>query len=44
MGQLQPGDLVFYEGEYYSETAKRQLHDMVHGAPCTHRPKRVYRP
>ena len=30
--QLEPGDLVFYEGEYYSPTAKRQLHDMVHGA------------
>ncbi|CAG9462867.1 unnamed protein product [Pedinophyceae sp. YPF-701] len=28
--QLQPGDLIFYSGEYYSEKAKKQHFDMTH--------------
>ena len=28
--QLQPGDLIFYEGTYTSSRSKRQKHNMTH--------------
>ena len=28
--ELEPGDLIFYSGEYLSEKAKKQPHDMTH--------------
>lgn len=28
--ELKPGDLIFYEGEYYSSRSKPQKHNMVH--------------
>lgn len=28
--ELKPGDLIFYEGEYYSNRSKPQKHNMVH--------------
>ncbi|KAK3240353.1 hypothetical protein CYMTET_49802 [Cymbomonas tetramitiformis] len=30
VAELEPGDLIFYEGKYYSTSAKQQLHDIVH--------------
>ena len=28
--QLEPGDLIFFSGEYFSDKCKQQKHDMVH--------------
>jgi hypothetical protein len=30
VSQLEPGDLIFYTGEYYSDKAKPQVFDMTH--------------